>query len=92
MFLSFQPGDTDYKIFKSGVKDLTDSELIEGAKKAVEKHRGRLYPKDLIEYAKGKSMIMTACHKLYSAPEPKDQMTPEARKAAMKKLREEVGI
>ena len=91
MFLTFELGSTDYKIFRTGVKDLTDEELVGGAKKAVQEHKGWLYPAHIVDYAKGRNTPLSAAHKLYSAlPAPKVDIPK--RKAFMKELREQFGF
>lgn len=90
MFWSFEAGSTDYKIARASVKNLTDSDLLTAAQHALENHKGRLYPADLRDYAKQKKPLH-ASHRPFQAL-PESTMTPEARKAACKKMREEVGI
>jgi len=78
-----------YKLWRTSMAELSDKELEKGLKLAL-KHPGYCNMGQFIKYCD--SGTFAPYHQPYKAIEHHNKMTKEQRKAAMKKLREDVGL
>ena len=81
-------GETDFKYWDYSMRDLDDERLMAGLKKAQD-HTGFLTLGGFRNLCKPEETA--PCHQAFQGL-PKPRMTVEQRKAAMAKLRAEVGI
>jgi hypothetical protein len=88
MKLQTEPvGSTDFHYWDAGLREFSDEDLIRGVKEARD-FKGYLTLGVFRDMCRSK---LAPCHQPYQAL-PRPTMTPLERKAAMKKLRETVGI